>query len=193
LTENTMHLLARKLKMTQLWRGSAVVPVTVLQAEPNTVSLVRTKQRDGYEAVQLLLGKKTKREFRTNDTATMTMGQQISVAVFKEGDVVAISGLTRGRGFQGGVKRHGFGGGPKTHGQKNRLRAPGSLGSTAPQRVVPGRKMAGHMGQERVTIKNISVVAVDEAQNTISLKGAVPGARGTLIEIRKISRLSKNS
>jgi large subunit ribosomal protein L3 len=121
------------------------------------------------------------------------MGQQISVAVFKEGDVVAISGLTRGRGFQGGVKRHGFGGGPKTHGQKNRLRAPGSLGSTAPQRVVPGRKMAGHMGQERVTIKNISVVAVDEAQNTISLKGAVPGARGTLIEIRKISRLSKNS
>ena len=103
---------------------------------------------------------------------------------FKEGDLVKVRGQVKGRGFQGGVKRHGFHGGPKTHGQKNRHRAPGSIGSTAPQRVVPGRRMAGHMGTNRVTIKNLKVAAVNTEESTVMLRGAVPGARGGQVEIR---------
>lgn len=171
--------------MTQIWKDDkTVVPVTVVKAEPNKVSLVRTKEKDGYEAVQVALGK-TKREFRTVDNAQPKVGDEITVDVFKEGDFVRVSGTTKGRGFQGVVKRHGFGGGPKTHGQKNRFRAGGSIGSTAPQRVTPGRRMAGHMGDERVTIKNLKVVGVDKENGFLFLKGAVPGARGGLLEISK--------
>ncbi len=102
---------------------------------------------------------------------------------FNAGDLVTVSGNSKGRGFQGVVKRHGFGGGPKTHGQKNRFRAPGSIGATAPQRVIKGTKMAGRMGNNRVTLKNLTVVEVDSENGLISLKGAVPGSRGTVIEI----------
>lgn len=102
-----------------------------------------------------------------------------------EGALVKVSGLSKGRGFQGVVKRHGFHGGPKTHGQKNRLRAPGSIGDTAKQRVVLGRKMAGHMGNRRVTVKNLKIVGVDEENKILTLKGAVPGHRGTVLEISK--------
>jgi large subunit ribosomal protein L3 len=104
----------------------------------------------------------------------------------KLGDLVFISGKSRGKGFQGVVKRHGFGGGPQTHGQKNRLRAPGSIGATAPQRVIKGRKMAGHMGFRRVTIKNLPITELNPEKKMISVKGAVPGGRGALLEIRKI-------
>lgn len=103
----------------------------------------------------------------------------------KEGEKVSVSGMSKGRGFQGVVKRHGFHGGPKTHGQKNRHRAPGSIGPTAPQRVVKGRKMAGHMGAERVTVKNLTIAAIDQEKKIVFLKGAVPGARGTIVEISK--------
>ncbi len=103
----------------------------------------------------------------------------------KVGDLVDVTGISKGRGFAGVVKRYGFHGGPKTHGQKNRLRAPGSLGPTAPQRVIPGRRMAGHMGVERVTVRNLSIVAVAPAEKIVSLKGAVPGAVGGKVEIRK--------
>ena len=96
-----------------------------------------------------------------------------------------VAGITKGRGFQGTVKRHGFHGGPKTHGQKNRFRAPGSIGSTAPQRVVPGRRMAGHMGTDRVTVRNLKVVAVDAEKNLLMLRGAVPGFRTGILEIMK--------
>jgi large subunit ribosomal protein L3 len=102
----------------------------------------------------------------------------------KEGILVKISGISKGKGFQGVVKRHGFHGGPKTHGQKDRLRAPGSIGPTAPQRTIKGRKMAGHTGFKRVTIKNIKVIKIDNENNLIYIKGAVPGMRGTKIEIR---------
>jgi large subunit ribosomal protein L3 len=102
----------------------------------------------------------------------------------QEGDRVGVSGISKGKGFQGVVKRHGFHGGPQTHGQKNRLRAPGSIGSTAPQRVIKGRRMAGHMGQDRVTLRNIPIVAVDTEGQRVSVKGAVPGMRGTLVELR---------
>ena len=197
------YILGKKLKMTQIWKEVEVkvskdkkvvtekilkvVPVTVIHAEPNTVALLRTSERDGYEAVQVALGKQ-KREFRNRpnqkvDVASRAVGDAISIDSFQEGDKVRVSGLTKGRGYQGVVKRPGFHGGPKTHGQKNRYRHPGSIGSTAFQRVVPGRRMAGHMGTERVTIKNLVVAAVDKEKNLIFLRGAVPGANGSLLEI----------
>ena len=177
-------ILARKLKMTQIWKDKTVVPVTVVKAEPNKVSLVRTKERDGYEAVQLSFAKR-KKEFKIQNSE-LKIGDSVDVSVFAEGDSVRVSGTTKGRGFQGVVKRHGFSGGPKTHGQKNRFRAGGSIGSTAPQRVTPGRRMAGHMGNERVTLKNLKVVGVDKENGLMFLKGAVPGARGGLLEIQKV-------
>ncbi len=183
-------ILGKKLKMTQVWKEKTAIPVTVIQAAPNTVSIVRTKERDGYAAVQLSSGK-VKREFRTDkkiqpEAGAFLKDSKVAVSVFAEGDRVKVTGISKGRGFQGGVKRHGFHGGPKTHGQKNRFRAPGSIGSTAPQRVVPGRKMAGHMGDVQISLKNVVVVAVDAEKNLLLLKGAVPGATGGLIQISKI-------
>lgn len=102
----------------------------------------------------------------------------------KEGDTVGLSGLSKGKGHQGVVKRHGFHGGPQTHGQKNRLRAPGSIGSTAPQRVIKGRRMAGHMGLDRITLRNIPIIDVNAETKLVSVKGAVPGMRGTVVELR---------
>jgi large subunit ribosomal protein L3 len=182
-----MILLAKKGPMSQIWKDEKVIPVTMLIAEPNTVALVRTKEKDGYEGTQIRVkkGKKTVgREFRV---VGFEKGSSIDVSAFKEGDKVRVSGYSKGRGFQGVVKRHGFHGGPKTHGQKNRHRAPGSLGSTAPQRVVPGRKMAGRMGQDRVTVKSMKVVGISLETNTLMVKGPVPGSRGGIIEIQKIS------
>ena len=177
-------ILGKKLKMTQIWKDGKVLPVTVVDAKPNAVSLVRTKEKDGYQAVQLLAGKRTKREFRTDEV--METGKSVDVSVFAEGDKVRVSGIMKGRGFAGVVKRHGFAGvGMATHGQKNRQRHPGSIGSTAFQRVVKGRRMAGRMGGTRVTIKNLEVAQVDKENNLIYLKGAVPGARGGVLEIRK--------
>lgn len=177
-------ILGKKVNMTQVWKGDAVVPVTVIRAEPNTVTLTRTKKRDGYEAVQMSLGKK-KREGR--GASDLKIGDTIAVSAFAEGDRVSVSALSKGRGFQGVVKRHGFHGGPQTHGQKNRLRAPGSIGSTAPQRVTPGRRMPGRMGHVRITVRNLAVVGVDAEKNTLLLKGAVPGAPGGLVEISKMN------
>ena len=116
--------------------------------------------------------------------AEPTTNDKVDVAVFSEGELVRVSGISKRKGFQGTVKRHGFHGGPKTHGQKNRLRAPGSIGSTAPQRVFPGRKMAGHMGSVRVTVKNLEIVKVDKENNLLMVRGAVPGASGGLVAIR---------
>ena len=136
-------VLGKKIKMSQIWKGEKVIPVTIVKYEKPETDLP-----------------------------------------FKEGDKVKVSGNSKGRGFQGVVKRHGFHGGPKTHGQKNRHRAPGSIGSTAPQRVVPGRRMAGRMGNVRVTVKNLVVAEIDAKESTIMLGGAVPGTRGSKIEIR---------
>ncbi len=201
-----MFILGKKLNMTQLWKETdvkvmkdkkvatvkvlKVVPVTVIHAEPNLVSLLRTKERDGYEAVQVALGK-AKKEFREKgegrrEVGKFNVGDKVTVESFAEGDKVMVSGTMKGRGFAGVVKRYNFAGGPKTHGQKNRHRAPGSIGSTAFQRVVKGRRMAGHMGGTRVTIKNLAVAGIDKEKNLIFLKGAVPGARGGIVEIRKV-------
>ena len=179
-------LLGKKVKMSQIWKDDAVVPVTIIEALPNKVSLRRTTARDGYEAVQVLAGKK-KKEFRVGAENELKADDMIGVSIFTENDVVSVSGAMKGRGFQGVMKRHGFHGGPATHGQKNRQRAPGSIGSTAPQRVVPGRRMAGHMGTTRVTIQNLKVVQVDAEKHLLFVRGAVPGARGTLLEIKKIT------
>lgn len=140
-----MKMLAKKLKMTQIWKGERVVPVTVLGFEENSDFLKE----------------------------------------LKPGDKLRVSGRSKGRGFQGVVKRHGFSGGPKSHGQKDRHRAPGSIGATAPQRVIKGKKMAGHMGAVRVTVKNLVVADVKPEEKILMVKGAVPGMRGTTIEIRK--------
>ncbi|MGD1003172.1 MAG: 50S ribosomal protein L3 [Minisyncoccia bacterium] len=181
------YILGKKVKMTQIWKDGKVVPVTVVHAEPNKVSILRTAERDGYEAVQLTLSKK-KREFKNRpnqkvDVSALKLDDAIGVDSFAEGDKVRVSGITKGKGFAGVVKRYDFRGGPKTHGQKNRHRHPGSIGSTAFQRVVPGRRMAGHMGVERVTIKNLVIAAIDKENNLLFLRGAVPGNRGGLIEI----------
>lgn len=190
-----MFMLGRKMKMSQVWKDDKIVPVTLISAEPNTVSIVRTKERDQYEAVQLQLGK-TKKEFRiknNKEAVSFNVGDTLDVSTFKEGDKVHIRGTMKGRGFQGTVHRYNFGGGPKTHGQKNRHRAPGSIGSTAPQRVWPGRRMAGHMGTTIVTVKNLQVIGVDPDKKTLMVKGAVPGSPGSILEIRAVQVMKKKN
>ncbi len=178
---NMPAILGKKGKMTQVWKDGKIVPVTLVNAAPNTVALVRTKDRDGYEAIQVKLGR-TKKEFKGESAE---MGAELTVTAFAEGDKVRVSGTMKGRGFQGVVKRHNFGGGPKTHGQKNRFRAPGSIGSTAPQRVWPGRRMAGHMGVTRGTVRNLRIIGVDAEKNILMIKGALPGNTGSIVEIQK--------
>jgi large subunit ribosomal protein L3 len=177
-------LLGKKMKMSQIWKNDRVVPVTVISVPENKVFLVRTTEKDGYDAIQVKTGRKAK-EFKGK--SDLGPGAEVAVSIFKEGDKVRVSGITKGRGFQGVVKRHGFGGGPQTHGQKNRLRAPGSIGSTAPQRVWKGRRMAGHMGMDRVTIKNLVVAEVDAENKLIYIRGAVPGPIGGTLEIVKVT------
>jgi large subunit ribosomal protein L3 len=188
-------MLGRKMKMMQVWKDEKIVPVTLISAEPNTVTIVRNQERDQYEAIQVKLGK-TKKEFRiknNKDAVSFNVSDTLDVSTFKEGDIVHIRGTMKGRGFQGTVHRYNFGGGPKTHGQKNRHRAPGSIGSTAPQRVWPGRRMAGHMGTTTVTVKNLQVVAVDPDKKTLMVKGSVPGNTGSLVEIRVAQIIKKKT
>jgi len=181
-------ILGRKLKMTQIWKDGKVIPVTVIKADPNSISTIRTKDNNGYEAIQLSMpfGKKRiLREFRTKGDIELKTGDSIDVSLFNEGDKVKVSSKSKGRGFQGTVKRYNFSGGPKTHGQKNRLRAPGSIGATFPQRVIKGKRMAGHMGVERFSVKNIRVVGIDKEKNELFLRGAVPGYNGTVVKVVK--------
>ena len=168
-----------------------VIPVTILRAKPVIVTQVKTKERDRYEAVQVGLGEKKKkgsssfrwlREFPISP-ADLKLGDKIELTIFKEGEPVQIRGVSKGKGFQGVVKRHGFHGGPRTHGQKHSEREPGSIGATWPQRVLKGKKMAGRMGGERVTIKNSQIVKIEPDKNLLYVKGAVPGARGSLIQV----------
>lgn len=198
------YILGTKQNMTQVFdKDGNVSPVTVIEATPSTVTMLRTKDKDGYSAVQIGYGvRKEKnvskavlghtkgkafkaiREFKTDDSANV--GDSVTVDAFKEGDVVEVSGITKGKGFQGVVKRHGFAGGPRSHGQKHSEREPGSIGGAGRDggRVAKGKRMAGRTGGDRVTVKNLKVVAVDSELNQIMVKGAIPGRRGTLIEIR---------
>jgi large subunit ribosomal protein L3 len=207
-------LLGVKKGMTSTYdsRGRRV-GATVVEMMPNSVTQVKTlESKDRYNAVQLGIGTKKSvrkpqighakkagleskirwfREVRSDDVADINPGQQIAVSdVFSIGDNVKVTGTSKGKGFQGGVKRHGFAGGPKTHGQSDRHRAPGSIGSgTTPGRVYRGKKMAGHMGAEQVSTKGLEVVMVNKKDNLITIKGAVPGAIGGLVTITKLGRI----
>lgn len=201
-------LLGRKLGMTTVFneRGEAI-PVTVIEAGPNHVLNVRTRERDGYEAVQLGFGavnpkKLTKpvlgqmkgagvavryiREMPADNVAEHTVGETVDVDLFQAGDLVDVTGWSKGRGFAGVVKRHGFRGGPRTHGQSDRERAPGSLGAgTTPGRVWKGLRMAGRMGNERKTVQRLRVVRVDHERHLLLVKGSVPGAKNGLVYVRR--------
>lgn len=201
-------ILGEKLGMSQIFDSDGnVMPVTLVEATPNVVLHVKTKDKDGYEAIQVGFGiRKAKnirkpqrghfkdlgnfryvREFRILQAADYklpALGEKIDVSVFKEGDLVKVSGTSKAKGFQGVVKRHGFHGAPATHGTKHAHREPGSIGATWPQRVIKGRRMAGRMGGEKVSVRNLKIVKVDAEKNLLAIKGAVPGRRGTLLEIR---------
>lgn len=203
-------IIGRKVGMTQLFQESGeTVAVTAIQAGPSVVTQVKSRDRDGYDAVQVgLIDNKVRqsqlsspekghlrdlgnvrylREFRADDISSIKRGDKVDVGFLKQGDLVNVIGLSKGRGFAGVVKRHHFAGGPKTHGQTDRHRAPGSIGATTfPGRVLKGKRMAGHMGNKRVTARNLEVVQADPERNLLLVKGAVPGANGGLLVIEKV-------
>jgi len=201
----SIGLIGRKRGMTQVFQpDGTMVAVSVLEVVPNMVTRLRTSDRDGYTAVQLGTDEKSKlskpragqlgdlpslgtlREFRVDDVSAYEVGQTLAVAdVFAEGDLVDVTGVSKGKGFAGHVKRHHFGRGPTTHGSDHH-REPGSIGpGTTPGRVYRGLKMAGHMGDERTTIKKVRVVRADTDRNLLLVKGSLPGARGSLILVKK--------
>ena len=182
-------VIGRKLQMTQLFDENGIVkPVTAVALEPLAVSMCRSREKDGYEAVQVSYGEKGKKniEFR-GDASGYEAGKTINGSeVFNPGDVVRVSATSKGKGFQGVVKRYGFAGGPRTHGQKHNERQPGSIGSGLRNRVPKGTKMPGRMGGDRVTTKGTEVVSVDKERGLLLLHGSIPGRRGTLVEIQSV-------
>jgi len=205
----TIGLIGRKVGVTQVFQADGtMVAVSVLAIEPNTVTRLRTQERDGYVAVQLgtSAGKKLSkpeagqlknlpkaaqslgdvREFRLDSVDDYELGQTVALGdLFAEGDFVDVTGVSKGKGFAGQIKRHNFHRGPKTHGSDHH-REPGSIGpGTTPGRVYKGLKMAGHMGDERATIKKLRVVRADADKNLLLVKGSLPGARGSLILVKK--------
>ena len=206
----TDGIIGKKLGMTQVFReGGRAEAVTAIEAGPCTVVQVKTAEKDGYVAAKLGFGEARKaraskkgrakekgtvkfkylREFRVDDMDAVEGGQTVDVSLFKEGDMVSVTGISKGKGFAGTVKRHGFAGGPKTHGQSDRHRAPGSIGMcTTPGRVFKGMRMAGHMGSRRATVCNLEVVEADPARNLLLIKGAVPGMKNGLVIIKKSRR-----
>ena len=216
-------LLVKKLGMSQIYdEKGEVIPVTVVEAEPNIVVQLKTKDKDGYEAVQLGFGtRKAKninkqqkghfkgsgnfavlKEFRFDSkgkrsrgeveesisSAELAIGQKIDVSVFAPGDIVKVTGMTKGKGFQGVVKRHGFHGMPASHGAHSVMRHAGSIGQRFPQHTLKGMRMAGRMGYDKLTVRGLKVVSVDKDNNLIAIKGAVPGNKGGLLMIQSQSR-----
>jgi len=196
--------IGRKIGMAQLFRDDGEVVVTAIEAGPCFVTQVKTEATDGYNAVQLGFGEAKQlnspekghlkeigqfehlREFSVDDVSSVKVGQKIDVDMFKPGDLLDVTGISKGKGFAGVVKRYHFAGGPKTHGQSDRHRAPGSIGATtSPGRVLKGTRMAGHMGDRRVTARNLKLLEVDSARHLLLVKGAVPGARKGLLLIKK--------
>lgn len=172
--------------MTQIFgEDGSVAPATVLSVTPITVSQVKTKEKDGYNAVQVDNTSKRK-EFKTENASSMNKGDSISLETFAVGDKVTVSSISKGKGFQGVVKRHGFHGGPRSHGQKHSEREPGSIGGggRGGGKVIKGMRMAGRMGGDRTTVKNLKVLGIDVGAGEMLVSGAVPGRRGTLVEIR---------
>lgn len=205
-------MLGTKGRMTQVFDEKGVVTAaTLVTAGPLTVTQVKTSDADGYGSVQVGFGTRKEknvsaavrghlkdlttfrylREFRASPAEGTKRGDAIDVSIFAPGDVVEVSSTSKGKGFQGVVKRHGFHGGPRSHGQKNKERAPGSLGggARAGARVAKGMRMAGRMGGERITVKNLRVLQIDKAAGTLLISGAIPGKPGTLVEIRGLAPL----
>jgi len=191
--------------MTQIFEeGGLVRSVTAIQAGPCTVTQVKTPEHDGYSAIQIGFGEAKKlnkpeaghlkglpnlrhlREVRLDSADKYEQGQQLDATLFETGELVDVIGTSKGKGFAGGIKRHHFRGGPKTHGQSDRARAPGSIGATTtPGRVYKGTRMAGHMGDVRVTVQNLKVLEVDPDRNLLLVEGSVPGADNGLVFVRK--------
>ncbi|ALE92976.1 50S ribosomal protein L3 [Arthrobacter alpinus] len=207
-TRNSKGILGTKLGMTQVWdENNQLVPVTVVQADSNVVTQLRNAEVDGYVAIQIAYGaidprKVTKPlaghfekagvtprrhvvELRTADADTYTLGQELSVEIFEAGQKVDVVGTSKGKGFAGVMKRHGFHGAPASHGAHKNHRKPGSIGgASTPGRVFKGVRMAGRMGAERVTTMNLTVHGVDAQKSLLLIKGAVPGARGSVVLVR---------
>jgi large subunit ribosomal protein L3 len=201
----SIGIIGRKVGMTAIFaEDGTMVPVSVVSVEPNTVTALRTVERDGYSAVQLGAGtarRLTKprqgqlkdlpqvrdtREFRVADVADYEVGQTLDVSLFAEGDIIDVTGVSKGKGFAGTIKRHNFRRGPETHGSDSH-RQPGSIGAgTFPGKVFKGTGMAGRMGNDRVTIKKMTVVRSDAERNLLLIKGPVPGAPGALVMVRKV-------
>jgi large subunit ribosomal protein L3 len=210
----TEGILGKKLGMTQVYgKGGKTEAITAIEAGPCTITQLKTVEKDGYIAAKLGFGEvkkqktpkkgaakekkeqvkfKYQREFRLEDAPKMEVGQKIDVSLFKAGDIVDAIGISKGKGFAGGVKRYHFNGGPKTHGQSDRWRAPGSVGSnTSPGRVYKGLRMAGHLGSARITVSNLEVLEADPARNLLLVKGAVPGMTNGLVIIQRAKREKK--
>lgn len=209
---NVKGLLGSKLGMTQLWdENNKVVPVTVIQAGPCVVTQVRTPEKDGYSAVQLAFGavkgknvpkpmaghfeaagvtpRKHVVELRTADAATYTLGQEVAADAFAAGEVIDVTGVSKGKGTAGVMKRHGFHGLRASHGVHRKHRSPGSIGQcSTPSRIFPGMKMAGRMGVEKVTVQNLTIHAVDADRGLILVKGSVPGPKGALVVLRSAAK-----
>lgn len=198
-------IIGKKLGMTSLHDGLASENVTLISCGANTVSQVRTVEKDGYAAVQVETDKTSRRKFRKEfrppffakgkDEAgaeailgEVKVGDALDVSSFSVGDIVDVSGVTKAKGFQGVVKRHGFAGAPASHGRKHDMRKPGSIGATFPEHVVKGRRMAGRMGGENFTVRGLRVVLVDAEKNLIAVRGAVPGNNGGVVGIRGLGR-----
>lgn len=199
-------ILGTKVGMTQIFDDIGnIIPVTVVTAGPCIITDIRTQEKDGYSALQLgyedfkeksltrpvagqfkkrnLAPKKILREFRINDVSSYQIGQEIKADIFKPGDYVDVSGISKGKGFAGTIKRHNYSGGSTTHGQSDRLRAPGSIGAQRPTHIIKGKRMAGHLGVELVTVQKLKVVSIDAEKNIILLSGSVPGAVKCLLLI----------
>jgi len=207
-------IIGKKIGMTQLFQESGeTVAVTAIQAGPSVVTQIKSRDRDGYDAIQMgfienavkqsqlsspeeghLRGLENVcylREFRIDPDfigiSSVKRGDKVDVGFLKRGDLVNVTGFSKGRGFAGVVKRHHFAGGPKTHGQTDRHRAPGSIGATTfPGRVLKGKRMAGHMGNRKVTARNLEVIQADPERKLLLVKGAIPGANGGLLVIEKV-------
>lgn len=200
----TRFILGKKKGMSQVFdeKGN-IVPITIIEAGPCTVTQIKTKEKDGYSAFQLGFGKIEKKnkirkpmkgkefrylkEFRLEEPKikeSLKKGDLVNAAIFKEGDRVKISGISKGKGFQGAVKRWKFHGKNATHGSRHDERTLGSVGTSFPQRVIKGKKMPGRMGSERVTVQNLRIAKIDPENNILAVRGAIPGRNGALVEIR---------
>lgn len=211
-------IIGKKIDMTQVWKGERAYAVTRVQAGPCTVLQIKSVKKDGYDAMQLGFGSRKEkniakpqkghmrdlgffrfvREFRYDPKQEknapmkeIERGDKIDTSAFEAGDIVKVIGTSKGKGFQGVVKRHGFHGQDKTHGNKDQVRMPGSIGSTGPQHVFKGMRMAGRMGGEQTTVSNLEIIEIDNEQGIISIKGAVPGARNSLVLIEAEGVLKK--